>query len=114
MDRTANQDKVNKLRKEIKALRSEQELLSNKIGKLSRELHTLSLETERTQRPQESKVTLNQCRSNIGRKVRIINPKPEEPNTDIIHRIGQLYITVKLPDQTLKRRVASNLRLIST
>ena len=116
MNRANNQDKVNKLRREIRALRTEQELLTSKIEKLCKELHTLSLETDQpqsSQRTKESKVTLDQCRSKIGRKVRITNPKSGEPNTGLIHRVGQLYVTVKLPDQTHKRRVASNLRLIS-
>ena len=117
MNRANNQDKVNKLRQEIRALRSEQESLSNKIERLSKELHTLSLETDQfqeNQKTKESKVTLDQCRSKIGNKVRIINPKPGEPSTGLIHRVGQLYVTVKLPDQTVRRRIASNLRLISS
>ena len=115
MKRAHNPDKASTLRQEIKALRSEQELLATKIEKLSQELETLDLETKRPkdfQRAEEAKVTLEQCRSKIGQKVRIINTKPGEPNVGKIHRVGKLYITVKLPDQTLKRRVADNLRLI--
>ena len=113
MKGASNQDKLTKLSQEIRDLRRDQKSLTDKIDKLSEELHTLNLETNQSQGTKETKVTLDQCRSSIGKTVRIINPKPGETDVGQIYGVGQLYVTVQLPNQTLKRRVASNLRLIS-
>ena len=47
----------------------------------------------------ESKLTLEQYKRLIGRRVRIINPHKGEPDVGPITGVGKLYVTVKLTEK---------------
>ena len=60
----------------------------------------------------ESKLTLEQYKRLIGRRVRLVNPHKGEPDTGTITGVGKLYITVRLTEELSRNRQAKNLRLL--
>ena len=60
----------------------------------------------------EIKVTLEQCRKLIKRKVRIINPNAGEPNQGYIKSVGTFFVTIIKTDGDKTKRAAKNLRLL--
>ena len=103
---------------ELRNLRAEHQELGRKIQDLNESLQALAIsdqhEAIETKKPSsgEQKISLNECKNLIGKTVRITNPHRGEPDTGMIARVGKLYITVKLPGENYRRRVASNLRLV--
>ena len=108
------QTKVEELSKVLEDLHSEQVAISNRIKEVAEELKALSLHSKEVEprRIKEHKVTLEDCRYLTRRKVRILNPKRGEGNIGEIQKTGTLYVIIELEDGTVKRRIASNLRLL--
>ena len=60
----------------------------------------------------EVKVTLEQCRKLLNKKVRIINPNAGEPNEGVIRSVGTFFVHVTKTNGDRTKRAAKNLRLI--
>ena len=60
----------------------------------------------------ELKVSLEDCRSLIGKRVRIINPTSGEGNLGQIKSVGKFFVTVTKDNGDTTKRAAKNLRLI--
>ena len=115
-----NNDEINILSDQLEQLYLEHSTIGEKIRAVSQELRNLSRADRNSKRPNrvkselrtERKVSLEECHSLVGRKVRIINPKKLEECFGRITKVGTLYITIQLPNGSTKRRIASNIRLI--
>ena len=66
---------------------------------LIEELEELNLQDKKPARKEirqtvELKVSLEECRSLVGERVRIVNPNSGEPNLGVIKSIGKFFVTV--------------------
>ena len=106
-------EKIGAIIKELHELEEDQLALGVRIHLLAEELESLQITAAaRPTRTKERKVSLIECRTLIGHRVRIINPRRGEPTVGTITKVQALYVTVKLEGGTLRRRIPSNLRLI--
>ena len=93
------------------------------INEINREIEKLEASTEESRRNRENKskqrpiveqvkkLTLSDCRKRIGHRVFILNPRSGDPNVGRIESVGDLYVTVRLPNQQTRQRIPKNLRL---
>ena len=104
---------VREIAQELEELKITQARSNEVIQRLERKIINLSRDTVDNRVPTgESKVTLEQLKRLIGRKVRIVNPHRGEPDVGIVSGVGKLYVTVKLTEELSRNRQAKNLRLI--
>ena len=99
--------------KEIEDLLQKLELHQEETSKIIRTLRAkISKESTRSNTPREIKITLKESRKLIGRQVKVINPRKNEPLIGFIQLVGSVYITIGLPGHKDRHRVPKNLRLI--
>ena len=106
---TKDLNEISEICVELENLRLEQVSLNNRITSLEGRLREWRKGKTLNKR---SKLTLEEYRSKIGKTVKIVNPKPNEPSVGSVIKVGSLYITVELPNGTRRRRIASNLLLL--
>ena len=63
-------------------------------------------------KPIYRRVTLEECKSLINRRFRIVNPGQGESNEGRLTAVGKIYATITLPEGLKKQRIAKNIRLI--
>ena len=116
-----NLNKINEAAIEIRSKHYEQETKLNQLiertENLIQELEELTLSNRKPEalKPKdntETKVSLEECRTLINRRVRIINPSSGEPNSGTIKSVGTFFATIVKPNGDKVKRPAKNLRLI--
>ena len=109
---TTDQD-IKEITRAIQELSFYHKKTGEAISRLEKDLNRLRThkDIKITKTLRESKVTLEDCRSLIGRNVRIVNPGKGEGNFGHIKSVGDLYITVSVQGGLERRRIAKNLRL---
>ena len=104
---------VREIAQELKELKIAQSRSNDIIRRLERKVLNLSENTDTNRVPTgQTKVTLEQLKRLIGRRVRIINPHRGEPDIGTVSGVGKLYVTVKLTKELSRNRQAKNLRLL--
>ena len=116
--------RIEELSEELRQLHLTQTEVNNKILEVSQELKNISnksgkvkSENTKSRNPKsrqrvERRVSLEECRVSVGKPVRIVNPKNLQECFGTIIKVGNLYVTVELPNGEHKRRIASNIRII--
>ena len=102
-------DRIEELTEELKNLSIEHTTVGAKISKVAQELHRLyqlssnsKPKQEKRARRKERKITIEECRNSVGRRVRITNPKVLEECFGTILKVGTLYVTIQLPNKSTK------------
>ena len=110
---------IEDLSEELDQLQLEHSQVGNKIRIVSQKLKRLTnrntkneFHTSKTARRTEKKISLEECKLLVGKRVRIVNPKHISECFGTIIKVGSLYVTVELPNGEHKKRIASNIRLI--
>ena len=110
---TEGQAELQEIIEEIEALKVTQATTHRIIERLEEKVSRLVRNNRQSQVViGESKLTLEQFKRKIGRRVRLINPHKGEPDTGTITGVGKLYITVELTNEVSRNRQAKNLRLL--
>ena len=79
------------------------------ITELENQVKYLKLDSARTS---EVTLTLDQYRSEVGSRVRVLNPSKQDEVIGTVCSVGKLYVTVLFPQGTKRNRIPKNLRLI--
>ena len=116
--------RLREINEKAHAIRSDLYGLENRLNELIDETEHLIEDIEDFELPErvendtparstrEAKITLEQCRKLIDKRVRIINPNAGEPNEGFIKSVGTFFVTVIKTNGDKTKRAAKNLRLI--
>ena len=110
-------EKTHKLRAEYYKLEEQLNELIDETEHLIEDIEDFELpepgaNATAARRQKEVKVTLEQCRKLVNKKVRILNPNAGEPNYGYIKSAGSFFVTIIKTDGDKTKRAAKNLRLI--
>ena len=109
--------KIEKLDKKAVKLEKDHKETLTSIEHILQEIHEIQLlinESGLTLPPPVPKqLTIADYRKKIGRPVKILNPKFGEPDQGNIEKVGRVYVTVKLPNGSFKKRIPKNIVLLN-
>ena len=111
--------KIPSLNKHLKDLQSTYNKLGEDIVAITVQIRNLELELSSNYeskpkhfKPKPRRLSLNSYRRHIGARVRILNPKTDEPNIGRVTKVGKLYVIIELTNNQLTRRIPKNIELL--
>ena len=108
--------KLEKIDRKIRKLEDEHQRTLVSIKHITQEIEEIQIWFNESginePRSPPRKLTLADCESNIGERVRILNPSFGEADKGKIKKVGRLYVTIELEDGKSKRRFPKNIELI--
>ena len=108
-------NKINTLSRKLEVLQASHQDIGRQIASITTDLRNLRLSSGNRSKDSphgDKNLTLESCRNLLGSRVYIVNAKINEPNVGEIVKVGKLYVTIKLDNNQLKRRIPKNLRLV--
>ena len=113
---------LSNLNDKLEQLLERQLQITSDIEVITKNIRSLEIsirDKQRTKTPNENrakksptKLTLDTCKTLIGSRVRIKNPKAGQPNEGRIEKVGNLYVIVRLNNNQTTRRIPRNLSII--
>ena len=111
-------EKLISLNQELETIQALHKHISKSIEEITKDINRLQLSAnshnqEEDNKPKSRILTLEACKSLLGERVHVLNPKRGEPNEGVIYKVGRVFVTVKLTNNETRKRIPSNLRLIT-